>query len=105
MDSSSTNAPSCVPGWIGMQPGIMYGGRGLPSAGYPGLRVGALDPASGRGPVLTATGSIAGLSSGLALGFLVAAQVGPIWLLCARTALRRGLVGGLAVGLGAALVG
>jgi threonine/homoserine/homoserine lactone efflux protein len=44
------------------------------------------------------------LSSGLALGFLVAAQVGPIWLLCARTALRRGLAAGLAVGLGAALV-
>ncbi|MBJ7596730.1 LysE family transporter [Candidatus Nephthysia bennettiae] len=44
------------------------------------------------------------MSSGLALGFLVAAQVGPIWLLCARTALRQGLLGGLAVGLGAALV-
>lgn len=48
--------------------------------------------------------SVAALSSGLALGFLVAAQVGPIWLLCARTALRHGLAGGLAVGLGAALV-
>jgi putative LysE/RhtB family amino acid efflux pump len=47
---------------------------------------------------------VAALSGGLALGFLVAAQVGPIWLLCARTALRQGLLGGLAVGLGAALV-
>jgi threonine/homoserine/homoserine lactone efflux protein len=47
---------------------------------------------------------IAALFSGVALGFLVAAQVGPIWLLCARTALRRGLLPGLAVGLGAALV-
>jgi threonine/homoserine/homoserine lactone efflux protein len=53
---------------------------------------------------LIGDGSVAALSSGLALGFLVAAQVGPIWLLCARTALRHGLLGGLAVGLGAALV-
>ena len=44
------------------------------------------------------------LTTGLGLGFLVAAQVGPIWLLCARTALRAGLPGGLAVGLGAAVV-
>jgi putative LysE/RhtB family amino acid efflux pump len=54
--------------------------------------------------VVVAPGSLAAVSSGLALGFLVAAQVGPIWLLCARTALRRGWVAGLAVGLGAALV-
>jgi threonine/homoserine/homoserine lactone efflux protein len=46
----------------------------------------------------------AALVAGLALGFVVAAQVGPIWLLCARTALRGGLVAGLAVGLGAATV-
>lgn len=45
----------------------------------------------------------AGLA-GLGLGFLVAAQVGPIWLLCARTALRYGLAPALAVGLGAACV-
>jgi threonine/homoserine/homoserine lactone efflux protein len=44
------------------------------------------------------------LTTGVGLGFLVAAQVGPIWLLCARTALRAGLPGGLAVGLGAAVV-
>jgi threonine/homoserine/homoserine lactone efflux protein len=46
----------------------------------------------------------AALAAGLCLGFLVAAQVGPIWLLCARTALRFGLVPALAVGLGAAVV-
>ena len=28
------------------------------------------------------------LLTGLSLGFLVGAQVGPIWLLCARTSLR-----------------
>jgi threonine/homoserine/homoserine lactone efflux protein len=44
------------------------------------------------------------LLTGLGLGFLVAAQVGPIWLLCARTALRFGLLPALAVGLGAAVV-
>jgi len=46
----------------------------------------------------------AGLLAGFGLGFFVAAQVGPIWLLCARTALRFGLAPALAVGLGAALV-
>ncbi len=35
----------------------------------------------------------------------MAAQVGSIWLLCARTAVRFGLVRALAVGLGAAVVG
>jgi putative LysE/RhtB family amino acid efflux pump len=47
---------------------------------------------------------IAALWTGLGLGFLVAAQVGPIWLLCARSVLRGRLVTGLAVGAGAALV-
>lgn len=47
---------------------------------------------------------LSALTTGFGLGFLVAAQVGPIWLLCARTALRAGLRGGLAVGLGAAVV-
>jgi threonine/homoserine/homoserine lactone efflux protein len=46
----------------------------------------------------------AALLTGLGLGFLVGAQVGPIWLLCARTSLRHGVLSGLAVGLGAALV-
>jgi putative LysE/RhtB family amino acid efflux pump len=44
------------------------------------------------------------LLTGLGLGFLVGAQVGPIWLLCARTSLRHGALSGLAVGLGAAVV-
>jgi threonine/homoserine/homoserine lactone efflux protein len=44
------------------------------------------------------------LWTGLGLGFLVAAQVGPIWLLCARSVLRGRLVTGLAIGAGAALV-
>ena len=46
----------------------------------------------------------AALLAGLLLGFVVAAQVGPIWLLCARTSLRSGLAAGLAVGAGAAAV-
>ena len=85
----------------------MYGGSGPPSAGYllaifrPRLENSLRDS---PGAPLIATGSFTALSSGLALGFLVAAQVGPIWLLCARTALRHGLMGGLAVGLGAAVV-
>ncbi len=41
---------------------------------------------------------------GLGWGFLVAAQVGPIWLLCARSVLRGTLRIGLAIGLGAALM-
>jgi hypothetical protein len=44
------------------------------------------------------------LWTGLGLGFLVAAQVGPIWLLCARSVLRGRLATGLAIGAGAALV-
>ncbi len=41
---------------------------------------------------------------GLGFGALVAAQVGPIWLLCARSALRSGFVAGLAIGVGAATI-
>jgi threonine/homoserine/homoserine lactone efflux protein len=46
----------------------------------------------------------AAILAGLALGLLVAAQVGPIWLLCARSSLRHGARIGLAIGAGAALV-
>jgi putative LysE/RhtB family amino acid efflux pump len=46
----------------------------------------------------------AALLTGLGLGFLVGAQVGPIWLLCARSSLRHGALSGLAIGLGAAVV-
>src|SRR5207302_10818241 len=46
----------------------------------------------------------AALVTGLGLGFLVGAQVGPIWLLCARSSLRHGAPSGLAIGLGAAAV-
>jgi threonine/homoserine/homoserine lactone efflux protein len=49
-------------------------------------------------------GMTVALWTGLGLGFLVAAQVGPIWLLCARSVLRGQLVTGLAIGAGAALV-
>ena len=85
----------------------MYGGRGQLSPGYFSLSFEPDFENSPRDPPPTPViggGSVAAVSSGLALGFLVAAQVGPIWLLCARTALRHGLLGGLAVGLGAALV-
>ena len=44
------------------------------------------------------------LLTGLGLGIFVAAQVGPIWLLCARSSLRYGARSGLAIGAGAALV-
>ena len=44
------------------------------------------------------------LWTGIALGFVVAAQVGPIWLLCARTTLRVGFASGFAIGAGAAFV-
>jgi len=44
------------------------------------------------------------LLAGAALGFLVAAQVGPIWVLCMRTAARFGAATGLGIGAGAALV-
>jgi putative LysE/RhtB family amino acid efflux pump len=42
--------------------------------------------------------------TGLGLGLFVAAQVGPIWLLCARSSLRHGAASGLAIGAGAALI-
>jgi threonine/homoserine/homoserine lactone efflux protein len=44
------------------------------------------------------------LAVGFSLGFLVAAEIGPIWLLCARTALRQGFLSGWAIGAGAALI-
>jgi putative LysE/RhtB family amino acid efflux pump len=47
---------------------------------------------------------VTALVAGLVLGFVVGAQVGPIWLFCARTSLRSGLAAGVAVGAGAALV-
>lgn len=46
----------------------------------------------------------AALLTGLGLGALVAAQVGPVSLLCIRTTLRYGFAPGLAVGAGAAAV-
>src|SRR5438132_8753490 len=47
------------------------------------------------------TGAVA---AGLGLGFLTAAQVGPIWLLCLRSTLRGGFRVGVAIGAGAAVV-
>jgi len=44
------------------------------------------------------------LLTGLGLGIFVAAQVGPIWLLCARSSLRYGARSGLAIGAGAAII-
>jgi putative LysE/RhtB family amino acid efflux pump len=44
------------------------------------------------------------LLTGLGLGALVAAQVGPVSLLCIRTTLRHGFAPGLAIGAGAAAV-
>ncbi|MHB8294558.1 MAG: LysE family transporter [Acidimicrobiales bacterium] len=42
--------------------------------------------------------------AGFGFGFLVAAQVGPIWLLCIRSTLRGRFVIGLAIGAGAAAI-
>jgi putative LysE/RhtB family amino acid efflux pump len=47
---------------------------------------------------------LAAIAAGFGLGLAVAAEVGPIWLLCARTALRGRLRAALGVGLGAATV-
>ena len=44
------------------------------------------------------------LAAGLGLGFVTAAQVGPIWLLCLRSTLRGGFRIGVAIGAGAAVV-
>jgi len=43
-------------------------------------------------------------ATGFGLGFLVAAQVGPIWLLCVRSVLRGRLLTGLGIGAGAAII-
>jgi putative LysE/RhtB family amino acid efflux pump len=47
---------------------------------------------------------LAALLAGAGLGFLVGAQVGPIWLLCARSSLRHGARVGLGIGAGAAVI-
>ena len=46
----------------------------------------------------------AALATGFGLGFVVGAQVGPIWLLCARTVLRGSFQAGVAIGAGAAVI-
>jgi threonine/homoserine/homoserine lactone efflux protein len=46
----------------------------------------------------------AALLLGTGLGVLVAAQVGPVWLLCARSAARYGFGAGAMIGVGAATV-
>lgn len=43
-------------------------------------------------------------ATGFGLGFVVAAAIGPISLLCMRTVLRGSLVSGIAIGLGAAVI-
>src|SRR6266567_6149700 len=47
---------------------------------------------------------VTALATGFGLGFLVAAGVGPIWLLCLRTSVRFGFSSGFAIGAGAAVV-
>lgn len=44
------------------------------------------------------------LASGIGAGFLIAAQVGPIWLLCFRNGIRFGFPAAMGIGLGAALI-
>ncbi len=43
-------------------------------------------------------------AAGLGLGFLVAMQVGPIWVFCARSVLRGTAAVGIAIGAGAAII-
>ena len=47
---------------------------------------------------------MAALGAGVFFGFIVAAGVGPIWLLCARTSVRHGFEAGWRVGAGAAVI-
>ena len=44
------------------------------------------------------------LPTGFGLGFLVAAQVGPVWLLAARSVIAGRLITGVMIGLGAATI-
>jgi len=44
------------------------------------------------------------LASGIGAGFLIAMQVGPIWLLCFRNGIRFGFPAAIGIGLGAALI-
>lgn len=48
--------------------------------------------------------SIPVLASGFGAGFLIAAQVGPIWLLCFRNGVRYGFQAAFGIGLGAAVI-
>lgn len=56
-------------------------------------------------PIDVGSSFLAALLAGITLGSLAAAVVGPIWLLCVRTATRYGWWPGAAVGLGAATIG
>ena len=44
------------------------------------------------------------LATGIGAGFLIAAQVGPIWLLCFRNGVRFGFPSAIGIGLGAAFI-
>ena len=44
-----------------------------------------------------------GAGAGGAIGFLVAAAIGPIAMLCIRTTLERGRIAGIAAGMGVAV--
>jgi putative LysE/RhtB family amino acid efflux pump len=58
-----------------------------------------------RSDTLQSVGSTTGaVAAGMGAGFLIAAQVGPIWLLCARSSLRHGWRVGAAIGAGAAII-
>lgn len=48
--------------------------------------------------------SLSFIASGVAAGFLIAAQVGPIWLLCFRYGIRYGFSPAFGIGLGAAII-
>lgn len=48
--------------------------------------------------------SYAALAAGIGFGFLIAAQVGPIWILALRTGIRSGFAASFGIGVGAAVI-
>src|SRR5205085_509218 len=69
----------------------------------PGGRRGGAGPGAEAARRHHRAGVTSAVAAGLGLGFITAAQVGPIWLLCLRSTLRGGFRVGVAIGAGAAV--
>ena len=48
--------------------------------------------------------SYTALAAGVGFGFLIAAQVGPIWILALRTGIQAGFAASFGIGVGAAII-